>query len=587
MHQGGGGGGGGIHRLKEHLVGVRGQVKSCEAPLDVIGPIREEMQKVLNDYQEEKAREKAIQAEIGRKRVVAQMRAANPTFDYEDSPSIHSTGVRNRDPFHYVPPPLESENTMHPPKSKKRNTIQRYFTPPPTSGSDNANVSQVQPTQFQPTLDDHWKKQYREIAYEYIARWWYHVDIPFNVARSPYYQPMWDAIIACGRGFKGPSMHDLRGSLLHKEVASIEEYLTDFKVSWAKTGCTIMSDGWSDGRNRTIINFLVSCPQGTMFLRSVDASDRVKDANLLFELLDEVVMEVGVANVVQVITDNASNYVLAGKMLEEKHKTIFWTPCVAHCIDLMLEDIGKQEWIKNTIEHAKSITKYIYNHSWVLSLMRKNTENRELLRPAITRFATHFLTLQSMASQSNNLQKMFASDEWNASQWARRQDGKDTKKKVNDPTFWKKAAEIVKIVEPLVKVLRLVDGEKLAMGYIYEAMDQAKEQIRATYKDRVTKYGPIWEIIDRRWNNQLHRPIHAAGYFLNPRYHYRAQLGEDMTGEVRDGLYDCLERMVPSESEQLEIHRQITSFTRATGTFGKNLAKIARDVDEPGNNSKV
>jgi hypothetical protein len=211
-------GGGGIQRMKEHLDGVRGQVKSCEAPLDVIGPIREEMQKVLNDYQEEKAREKAIHSEIGRKRAVEQMRATNPTFDYEDSPSIHSTGVRNRDPFHYVPPSLECENTMHPPKSKKKNTIQRYFTPPSTSGSDNANVSQVQPTQFQPTLDDHWKKQYREIAYEYIARWWYHVDIPFNVVCSPYYQPMWDAIIACGRGFKVPSMHYLKGSLLHCNV---------------------------------------------------------------------------------------------------------------------------------------------------------------------------------------------------------------------------------------------------------------------------------------------------------------------------------------------------------------------------------
>jgi hypothetical protein len=83
-----------------------------------------------------------------------------------------------------------------------------------------------------------------------------------------------------------------------------------------------------------------------------------------------------------------------------------------------------------------------------------------------------------------------------------------------------------------------VDGEKLAMGYIYEAMDQAKEQIKATYKDRVSKYGSIWDIIDRRWNNQLHRPIHASGYFLNPRYRYRAQLGEDVTEEVRDGLID-------------------------------------------------
>jgi hypothetical protein len=75
----------------------------------------------------------------------------------------------------------------------------------------------------------------------------------------------------------------------------------------------------------------------------------------------------------------------------------------------------------------------------------------------------------------------------------------------------------VKIAEPLVKVLRLVDGEKLAMGYIYEAMDQAKEQIKAAYKDRVSKYGPIWDIIDRRWNNQLHRPYTCSWVFPEPK----------------------------------------------------------------------
>ena len=110
----GGRGGDGIHRLKGHLDGIKGQVKSCEAPLEVIGHIREEMKKVLHDYQQDKAREKSIQAEIGRKR------AANPSFDYEDSPSLHSTGVRHRDSFHYIPPPIDSENTINPPKSKRR-----------------------------------------------------------------------------------------------------------------------------------------------------------------------------------------------------------------------------------------------------------------------------------------------------------------------------------------------------------------------------------------------------------------------------------------------------------------------------------
>ena len=165
------------------------------------------------------------------------MREANPNFDYEGFSSIPSTSVT--DPFHHVPPLGESENPMSLSKGKKKNIIKSYFTTPPTIGSYNANASQVQPPQVYPTLDDHWKKQYKEIAYEYITRWWYDVDIPFNVARSPYYQTMWDAIIACGKSFKGLSMHDLRGSLLHKEVMSIEECLKDFKVSWAKTESTI------------------------------------------------------------------------------------------------------------------------------------------------------------------------------------------------------------------------------------------------------------------------------------------------------------------------------------------------------------
>lgn len=101
-------------------------------------------------------------------------------------------------------------------------------------------------------------------------------------------------------------------------------------------------------------------------------------------------------------------------------------------------------------------------------------------------------------------------------------------------------------------------------GYIYEtidqAIDQAKEQIQATSKDKVGNYGPIWEIIDIIWNNQLHCPTHGVRYFLNTRYHYKAQLGEDQIGEGKDGLHECLECMVSNESEQLEyINRAMLS----------------------------
>ena len=106
---------------------------------------------------------------------------------------------------------------------------------------------------------------------------------------------------------------------------------------------------------------------------------------------------------------------------------------------------------------------------------------------------------------------MFSCDEWNASPWSKNAVDKDVVDKIYKKTFWKRAEEIVIFSEPLVKVLRMVDSDKLAMGFIYEAMDQAKEAIKEAYGGKRQKYMPLWRIIDERWNKQLNRPLHAVG----------------------------------------------------------------------------
>ncbi|KAG6508679.1 hypothetical protein ZIOFF_034059 [Zingiber officinale] len=73
-----------------------------------------------------------------------------------------------------------------------------------------------------------------------------------------------------------------------------------------------------------------------------------------------------------------------------------------HCIDLMLEDIAKLKIFSDTIEHSKMVVKFLYGHGTILSLMRKYTNGKEILRPAVTRFATSFLTLQSMMLSSDD-----------------------------------------------------------------------------------------------------------------------------------------------------------------------------------------
>jgi hypothetical protein len=53
-------------------------------------------------------------------------------------------------------------------------------------------------------------------------------------------------------------------------------------------------------------------------------------------LFKEVVLYVGVENIVHMVTDNAANYVAAGKLLMEEFPSIFWSPCAAYCINLIL-----------------------------------------------------------------------------------------------------------------------------------------------------------------------------------------------------------------------------------------------------------
>ena len=92
----------------------------------------------------------------------------------------------------------------------------------------------------------------------------------------------------------------------------------------------------------SIVYFIVYSKGRTIFLKSVDALDKIKDNKYIYGLLKDVIKEVGEANVVQIVTDNGSTFVKAGKLLMKKYN-MYWIPCAAHCIDLMFEDIGKRD----------------------------------------------------------------------------------------------------------------------------------------------------------------------------------------------------------------------------------------------------
>jgi len=66
-------------------------------------------------------------------------------------------------------------------------------------------------------------------------------------------------------------------------------------------------------------------------------------------------------------------------------------------------------------------------------------------------------------------------------------------------------------------------------------MDRVNGVVQRLYKRNRDKLDALESIIDRRWTHHLHRPLHAAGYYLNPKFFYSDHFEAD--NEVMDGLY--------------------------------------------------
>jgi len=155
-----------------------------------------------------------------------------------------------------------------------------------------------------------------------------------------------------------------------------------------------MCDGWTNGKGRSLTNFLLNSPSGTICLKSINFSDVIKDGKKMYELLDSIVDEIGEDHVFQVVTDGASNLVATIRMLTEKRTKLFGSPCASHFLDLIFEDIGELRVYYNTIGNAKKITTYIYSHTWILHFFyRKHSNGRELVRLVVTRFTTFYRAL--------------------------------------------------------------------------------------------------------------------------------------------------------------------------------------------------
>ncbi|PWA57773.1 hypothetical protein CTI12_AA409670 [Artemisia annua] len=202
----------------------------------------------------------------------------------------------------------------------------------------------------------------------------------------------------------------------------------------------------------------------------------------------------------------------------------------------------------------------------------KCTNCKELLRPGATRFATSYLTLIRLNELKGSLISMFASEKWGNSNFAKSEVGKNIESIILDNVgFWRSVYNCCLAAAPLIRVLRMVDSDLLAMGYIFDAMVKAKIEIKNLYKDVKSRCEPVLDIIDQRWETEIQRPLHVAGHYLNPQMQYSPDFGKEYYGFSKKIFYERLETILKLSGREERKRKE--------DDFGVEQHETFEDVD--------
>ena len=95
--------------------------------------------------------------------------------------------------------------------------------------------------------------------------WAYTKGIPFNAFNDEEFDIFCECIGHRGPGYKGLSQCQFRVPFLSKAYKNDEE-MDKAKELWDEYECSILTDGWTDRKHRSVMNLCVHCKVGTHFL---------------------------------------------------------------------------------------------------------------------------------------------------------------------------------------------------------------------------------------------------------------------------------------------------------------------------------
>eukprot|EP00644_Phytophthora_capsici_P012458 jgi/Phyca11/46283/gw1.46.191.1 len=279
-------------------------------------------------------------------------------------------------------------------------------------------------------------------------------------------------------------------------------------------------------------------------------------ASALANVIKDVEDIIGKEAVVAVITDNAAN---------------MRNGCSAHTLNLLLQDIFGIEYMRDVLNKAVAVTKFVRKRPALLYYFKAKQRlkigprgrRRSLVLPIPTRWYSSSNCISSIVNNEEVLRDVFR----NGSLLERYGNAAVKLNRVlgilADSTFWTRARAILRLVGPITKALGALESDGCCLSMIYHYF------LLTTIQERIAS----------RWNMLKSESVLAA-FLLDPSKRIAAFEDLDLAKAIDASVSLAVRAGLPSDISVPEYRQALLRFVRAKESWTpEECRKI--EVDTP------
>jgi len=321
-------------------------------------------------------------------------------------------------------------------------------------GNENKALSSM--TNFVDKLTDNEKKELDSMLSKAI----YSSGSPLSLLQNLYWKKLF---VKIRPAYVLPTPYQLSNKLLNDEVESIKVFVENLIIGADCLG--LMCDGWSNIRNESIINFVITTPK-PVFYKSLPTLTQRHTGNYMANVMIDLIEEVGPGKFYGIVTDNAANMKKAWQEINQKYAHITTYGCIAHSLSLLINYIISLESLKSAVKDGVTIFNNIRRgHVLHAVFKEKQTEldiKKSLMLPVQTRWGYVVVFLNSLLSNKQIIRLL------NIDERCEKDISQRVKQLITNDIFWDKLKNLHNFLKPIAYWITKIESDDPQMSVIPE-----------------------------------------------------------------------------------------------------------------------